>query len=84
LLPPTPLVGRVIQKMMMDKCKGILVIPYWTGAIWFNMFRTIDTDWIDFTVSKETVFLSVDDWKQRKNCPWGHLFRIATVDCTKC
>jgi hypothetical protein len=79
--PPTPLVGRVIQKLMLDRCRGILVLPFWPGASWYNRFRTIDTDWFEFEVSEETVYLSVDDWKQRSNCPWGHIFRVATVDC---
>ena len=79
--PPTPLVGRVIQKLIMDKCRGVLVVPFWPGASWYNRFRTIVTDWFEFEISEDTVFLSVDDWKQRNNCPWGHLFRIASVDC---
>ena len=79
--PPTPLVGRVLQKLVMDRCRGVVVIPFWPSASWFNRFRTMDTDWFDFTISEETISLSVDDWKQRGNCPWGHKFRIATIDC---
>ena len=79
--PPTPLVGRVLQKLIMDRCRGIVVLPFWPAASWYNRFRSMDTDGFDFVISEDTIFLSVNDWKQRTNCPWGHKFRIATVDC---
>ena len=79
--PPTPLVGRVIQKLIMDRCRGVLVVPFWPSASWYNRFTTIYTDWFEFEISEDTVYLSVDDWKQRDNCPWGHKFRVASVDC---
>ena len=79
--PPTPLVGRVLQKLIMDRCRGIVVLPFWPAASWYNRFRSMDTDGFDFVILEDTIFLSVDDWKQRTNCPWGHKFRIATVDC---
>ena len=79
--PPTPLVGRVLQKLIMDRCRGIVVLPFWPAASWYNRFRSMDTDGFEFVISEDTIFLSVNDWKQRTNCPWGHKFRIATVDC---
>jgi hypothetical protein len=31
--PPTPLVGKVIQKMIMDRARGILIVPHWENQI---------------------------------------------------
>ena len=69
------------QKLIMDRCRGVLVVPFWPSASWYNRFTTIYTDWFEFEISEDTVYLSVDDWKQRDNCPWGHKFRVASVDC---
>jgi len=68
--------------MMLDKAKGILVVPHWSGAIWFNQLRSITNDSFDFTIKDSTVYLSVNDWKQNNNCPWGHAFRVVAVDCS--
>jgi len=81
--PPTPLVGKVIQKMILDKARGILVVPHWQGAIWFNMLKSITTGWFNFKITQETVYLSVNDWKQDNNCPWDHVFRVVAVNCSK-
>ena len=55
----------MLQKLVMDRCRGVVVIPFWPSASWFNRFRTMDTDWFVFTISEETIFLSVDDWKRK-------------------
>jgi ribonuclease HI len=80
--PPTPLVGRVIQKMKMDRARGILIVPHWESQIWFNQLRSITRAAITFQLSPDTVYLSVDDWRQNNNCPWGHVFRAVAVNCS--
>jgi hypothetical protein len=81
--PPTPLVGKVIQKMIMDRAWGVLIVPHWESQIWFNQLKSITRDFFTFQISPRTFYLSVDDWKQNNNCPWGHVFRAVSVDCSR-
>lgn len=38
-LPPFSLIGRVINKIIVEKCRGILVVPDWPSQPWFPLFK---------------------------------------------
>ncbi|XP_034935551.1 uncharacterized protein [Chelonus insularis] len=39
--PPFAMIPRVIQKIVSDRARGILVVPYWTTQAWFPVFETL-------------------------------------------
>ena len=36
--PPFNMLGRVLQKVQIDQCKGIVIVPYWPTQHWFSKF----------------------------------------------
>ena len=75
LFPPFPILTKVIQKIIMEKARGILIIPNWDSQFWYKHVERIQEDYWDFTCSEETVYLSVDTDTQRQSCPYGHTLR---------
>ena len=39
--PPWPLIGAVLQKAVREKVRMMVVVPSWTGAHWYDLFRKI-------------------------------------------
>lgn len=39
--PPFSLILRVLNKVILDKAEGILVIPYWNTQPWFPIFKKL-------------------------------------------
>lgn len=39
--PPFSVILRVLQKIMVDKAKGILVVPLWTSQPWYPLFCSL-------------------------------------------
>jgi hypothetical protein len=52
--PPFCLIGRVVQKIIYEHARGILVVPDWTTKSWFTMVKKI-------TVQKPPTLLVTDD-----------------------
>ena len=78
--PPFPLIPRVLQKIVMDKAKGILIIPNWTRQTWYKHVLRIQLDYWDFVCRDDSVYLSVDNEQQRQHCPFGHVLRALQFD----
>jgi hypothetical protein len=75
LFPPIPLIPKVIQKIVMEGARGILIVPDWEAQMWYKHLLKIQVDHWDFMCNEETVYLSVDTEIQRKACPFGHMLR---------
>jgi hypothetical protein len=52
--PPFCLIGRVVQKIIYEHARGILVVPDWATKSWFTMVKII-------TVQKPLTLLVTDD-----------------------
>ena len=39
--PPFCLVGRVLQKIIQDNCKGVIVVPNWPTKSWFALLTRL-------------------------------------------
>ncbi|MCP5014251.1 MAG: hypothetical protein GY938_03090 [Ketobacter sp.] len=78
LFPPIPLIPRVMQKIVMERAKGILIVPNWETQMWYKHLLAIQVDHWDSMCNEETVYLSVDTEMQRKACPVGHMLRAVS------
>ena len=58
-VPPISMVYRVLQKMELDRAKGVLVVPLWNSAVFWPIlcpngnFIPNVKDWIDLPTKKE-------------------------------
>ena len=78
IFPPINLIGRVIQKIIMERAKRILVVPDWKAQMWYRHLMRIQVDAIDFICNEDTVYLSVDTEMQRTSCPFGHTLKAVS------
>lgn len=39
--PPFSIIHKVIEKIIKDKAKGIVVVPIWSGQPWYPVFKNI-------------------------------------------
>lgn len=42
--PPFSLILRVLKKIITDKARGILVVPYWPSQAWYPLFLKLTTE----------------------------------------
>ena len=75
IFPPVPLIPKVIQKIIMERARGILIVPNWEAQMWYRHLLKIQTDFLDFICDESSIYLSVDTEMQRRNCPFGHTLR---------
>ena len=58
-VPPIPMVYKVLQKMELDRAKGVLVVPLWKSAVFWPIlwpngnFIPDVKDWIDLPTKKQ-------------------------------
>ena len=78
IFPPINLIGRVIQKIIMERARGILIVPDWKAQMWYRHLMRIQVDAIDFICNEDTVYLSVDTETQRTSCPFGHTLKAVS------
>ena len=78
MFPPIPLIPKIIQKIIMERATGILIVPNWEAQMWYRHLLKIQVDYFDFNCDNNTVYLSVDTEIQRRSCPFGHVLRAVT------
>ncbi len=58
--PPFCLVTKVLNKVIKDKAKGIVVVPYWESQSWYPVFKSmIKSDIIILGPSKDLLFCPI-------------------------
>ena len=83
IFPPIPLIPKIIQKIVMERARGILIVPNWEAQMWYRHLLKIQVDYFDFNCDNNTVYLSVDTEIQRRSCPFGHVLRAVTFSGEK-
>ena len=78
IFPPIPLIPKIIQKIIMERARGILIVPNWDSQFWYRHLLRIQVDHFDFSCDVNTVYLSVDTEIQRRSCPFGNVLRAIT------
>ena len=89
LFPPFPILTKVIQKIIMEKARGILIIPNWDSQFWYKHVERIQEDSWDFACSEETVlFISGYGYSETELPSWPHtegnkIFRGKVLDLVR-
>ena len=55
--PPFSLMGKVLQKVVLDRASGIVVAPYWKNQPWFNLLMDYSHDFIIIPSSADLLYL---------------------------
>ena len=45
--PPFGMLDKVVQKILVEECQGILIIPCWKKFLWFTILEKIAVKWVD-------------------------------------
>jgi len=80
ILPPIPLLPRILQKIVMEKATGILVFPNWNMAMWYELTEKIKTDHFDFGCTEKSFFISKMEAKGGGLPPYGMTLRAIRFD----
>lgn len=56
--PPFSLIPRVLNKIILEKATGILVVPYWPTQAWYPLFKKLVASNLIFLKPSKTLLLS--------------------------
>jgi len=62
IVPPIPLIGKVVRKLKKEKAEATIIVPEWRGRIWFQ--ELIEMARAQETVNRKEILKNNATWKQ--------------------
>ncbi|KAA6391251.1 MAG: hypothetical protein EZS28_013225 [Streblomastix strix] len=74
--PPIPIISRVIRKIIEEKAQGIMIVPCWTGQVWWTQLKEISVREKELCESEKVLQMRSKMRKRNLKDPPGRILAL--------